>query len=147
MPCWRKLDEEAALEPASLSARRYHGAGPGRRCSRAAIRAAAAQRALALDLVRNGSRGVFWLEPLLEVERGGQRIAFGPVQAADIPGVLDALDSDACEHPLYLGPTEDIPWLAAQQRLTFARAGLGDPLSLTHYRRWRALPVWSGLCS
>ena len=100
----------------------------------AAIRAAAAQRALAIDLVRNGSRGVFWLEPLLEVERGGQRIAFGPLQAADIPGVLAALDRDASEHPLYLGPVEDIPWLAAQQRLTFARAGLGDPLSLTQYR-------------
>ena len=75
----------------------------------AAIRAAAAQRALAIDLVRNGSRGVFWLEPLLEVERGGQRIAFGPLQAADIPGVLAALDSDAIEHPLYLGPTRTFP--------------------------------------
>jgi len=99
----------------------------------AAIRAAATQRALDIDLVRNGSRGMFWLEPLLEVEHGGQRIAFGPVQAGDIPGVLAALDSDATGHPLYLGPTADIPWLAAQQRLTFARAGLGDPLSLAHY--------------
>ena len=100
----------------------------------AAIREAAAQQSLAVDLVRNGSRGLFWLEPLLEVEHAGQRIAFGPLQAADIPGVLQALDSDASAHPLYLGPTADIPWLAAQQRLTFARAGLGDPLSLTHYR-------------
>jgi formate dehydrogenase iron-sulfur subunit len=91
-------------------------------------------RSLPLELVRNGSRGMFYLEPLLEVEHRGQRVAFGPVSAGDIPDLLDALAGDAAQHPLYLGVTEDIPWLKGQQRLTFARAGLGDPLSLAHYR-------------
>lgn len=90
-------------------------------------------RGLDVELVRNGSRGAFWLEPLLEVEADGRRIVFGPVTAADIPGLLDALGADPTAHPLCLGAVEDIPWLASQQRLTFARAGLGDPLSLEHY--------------
>jgi formate dehydrogenase iron-sulfur subunit len=99
-----------------------------------ALAAEAGRRSMDIELVRNGSRGVFWLEPLLEAEHQGQRIAFGPVSAADIPGLLDALAGDAAGHPLYQGITEDIPWLKGQQRLTFARAGLGDPLSLEHYR-------------
>ncbi|HDY82818.1 MAG TPA: formate dehydrogenase, partial [Halieaceae bacterium] len=94
----------------------------------------AGKHSLAIELVRNGSRGMFHLEPLLEVEHQGRRIAFGPVCAGDIPGLLDALAGDAAGHPLYLGVTEDIPWLKGQQRLTFARAGLGDPLCLDHYR-------------
>ncbi|MEH6635187.1 MAG: NADH-ubiquinone oxidoreductase-F iron-sulfur binding region domain-containing protein [Halioglobus sp.] len=91
-------------------------------------------RSLEIELVRNGSRGIFWLEPLLEMEYQGQRLAFGPVSAADIPGLLDALADDISLHPLYQGPTADISWLKGQQRLTFARAGLGDPTSLAHYR-------------
>ena len=100
----------------------------------AAIHAEVARRSLPVELVRNGSRGLFWLEPLLEVQHQGQRIAFGPVNAGDIPGLLDALSAEVSGHPLYLGPTEEIPWLKGQQRLTFARAGLGEPLSLPHYR-------------
>ncbi|RLA56487.1 MAG: formate dehydrogenase [Gammaproteobacteria bacterium] len=100
----------------------------------AALLEQASKRSLSIELVRNGSRGMFYLEPLLEMEHQGQRIAFGPVSAGDIPGLLDALAGDAAQHALYLGATEDIPWLKGQQRLTFARAGLGDPLSLAHYR-------------
>lgn len=99
----------------------------------AALLAESSARALELQLLRNGSRGMFALEPLLEVALDGQRLAFGPVQAADIPGLLDALAADAAQHPLYLGPTEDLAWLQAQHRLTFARAGLGDPLCLDNY--------------
>jgi len=94
----------------------------------------AARCDLALELVRNGSRGLFWLEPLLELERGGVRIAFGPVSVAAVPALLDALQSDAAAHPLCLGPVEEIPFLKSQQRLTFARAGQGDPLCLDTYR-------------
>ena len=93
----------------------------------------ASQRGLALDLVRNGSRGVFWLEPLLEVERDGERFAFGPMSVTAVPTVLDALAADPTAHPLYLGPVADIPYLKSQQRLTFARAGQGDPLCLDNY--------------
>jgi formate dehydrogenase iron-sulfur subunit len=99
-----------------------------------ALVAEAGRRQLAVDLVRNGSRGMFWLEPLVEVEHDGQRIAFGPVDSAAVPDLLDALLAGPSRHPRYLGPTEDIPYLKAQQRLTFARAGLGDPLSLELYR-------------
>ena len=93
----------------------------------------AARRSLDVELVRNGSRGMFWLEPLLEVEHRGQRIGFGPLSSGDVPGLLDALDGDAAQHPLYLGATQEISWLKDQQRLTFARAGLGDPRSLDDY--------------
>jgi formate dehydrogenase iron-sulfur subunit len=96
------------------------------------------RRALATDLdvelVRSGSRGAFWLEPLVEMERDGQRVAFGPVSAADVPGLLDALATDPASHPLFLGPVEQLQWFAGQHRLTFARAGLGDPLCLEHYQ-------------
>jgi formate dehydrogenase iron-sulfur subunit len=91
------------------------------------------RRELTVDIVRNGSRGLFWLEPLLEIEQGGSRVAFGPMTAAAVPGVLDALQGDPTDHPLYLGPTADISYLKTQQRLTFARAGTGDPLCLDNY--------------
>ncbi|MGL4563658.1 MAG: formate dehydrogenase, partial [Halioglobus sp.] len=94
----------------------------------------AARRDLPLELVRNGSRGLFWLEPLLELAQGGERIAFGPVSVAAVPTLLDALANDAAAHPLCLGPVEAIPFLKSQQRLTFARAGQGDPLCLDTYR-------------
>ncbi len=88
-----------------------------------------------VELMRNGSRGAFWLEPLLEVDLGGERIGFGPVTVADVPDLLAALKSEPASHPLYLGPVDAIPWLASQQRLTFRRSGLGDPLCLDHYRQ------------
>jgi len=86
-----------------------------------------------IELVRNGSRGLFWLEPLLEVDTDRGRIAFGPVSAQDIACILDSLSTDPSSHPLYLGVVDNIPYLASQQRLTFARAGRGDPLSLENY--------------
>ena len=79
--------------------------------------------------VRVGSRGMVWLEPLMEIELGGVRHAFGPVSPNDVPTLL----ADPSGHPKALGPTEEIPFLAAQQRLTFARCGRIDPLSLADY--------------
>ena len=107
-----------------------------------ALEAAASSRGIELELVRNGSRGMFAYEPLLEVQQGGQRIAFGPVAVDDVASVIEALSGDAASHSLYLGPVADIRWLATQQRLTFARAGQGDPLCLENYR---ALKGFSGL--
>jgi formate dehydrogenase iron-sulfur subunit len=104
-----------------------------------------------IRLVRNGSRGALWLEPLVEVEGAdGRRIAYGPVAPDDVPGLLDAglLDAGLLDagragdaglldagsnHPLLLGPTDEIPWLARQQRVTFARVGVVDPLSTEDY--------------
>ena len=87
-----------------------------------------------VPLVRNGSRGAFWLEPLVEIETISGRIAFGPVRPKDVPELLaQGLLSAQTEHPLCVGDPEQLPWLAQQQRLLFARAGRIDPLSLTDY--------------
>lgn len=91
-------------------------------------------QSLDASLIRNGSRGLFWLEPLLEVEAPQGRIGFGALVAADIPTILAALKEPE-KHPKYLGLVHDIPYLKNQQRLTFARAGEGDPLCLANYRR------------
>ena len=89
----------------------------------------------AVQIVRNGSRGLYWLEPLVEVETAAGRFAYGPVAAADVAGLLDSGLLDARQaHTLALGRTEDIPFLRQQQRLTFARAGVIDPLDLDDYR-------------
>jgi formate dehydrogenase iron-sulfur subunit len=98
----------------------------------AALRRAAAARDATIDLRRNGSRGMFWLEPLVEVETPAGRLAFGPVTADEARAVLDAI-LDGHSHPLALGPTEEIPFLKAQERLTFARIGVTDPLDLAAY--------------
>jgi formate dehydrogenase iron-sulfur subunit len=95
-----------------------------------AIRAHAHTKGVELTLVRNGSRGMVWLEPLAEVETPAGRMAFGPMTLADVP----ALFGDLAAHPKALGLTEELPWLKAQTRLTFARVGVIDPLSLADYR-------------
>ena len=100
----------------------------------AAIAGEAAGRGESVTVVRNGSRGLYWLEPMIEVEAGGVRHAYGPVQPADVPGLFDAGFLTAGEHGLALGPTEEMPYLAGQSRLTFARVGITDPLSLVDYR-------------
>lgn len=92
----------------------------------AAVVAEAAKRGVTIELVRNGSRGMVWLEPLVEVETPKGRIAFGPMTA---DAVAQLFDGGALE----LGLTEDLPWLKAQTRLTFARVGVVDPLSLNDY--------------
>ncbi|CCQ72463.1 NADH-ubiquinone oxidoreductase-F iron-sulfur binding region domain-containing protein [Magnetospira sp. QH-2] len=81
--------------------------------------------------VRTGSRGMLWLEPLAEIERDGQRHAFGPLTPADAADLV--AKSFPSDHPLALGPTEEIPYLAGQERLSFARCGIVDPLSLADY--------------
>ncbi len=100
-----------------------------------AIETTAAARGESVDIVRNGSRGITWLEPLVEVDTGGQRIAYGPVTADDVAGLFDAGLLTGGEHALCLGPTETIPWLAQQQRWTFQRCGIIDPLSLKDYEQ------------
>ena len=87
-------------------------------------------KGVAVTLVRNGSRGMVWLEPMIEVEGPKGRLAFGPMTLADVP----ALFGDLSAHPKALGLTEDLPWLKAQTRLTFARVGVIDPLSLDDYK-------------
>ena len=85
------------------------------------------------ELVRNGSRGAFWLEPLLEIENGGERVGFGPVADNELTEILALAPSDWPSHSRYLGSLDALPWFETQQRVTFARSGLGDPLCLEHY--------------
>jgi formate dehydrogenase iron-sulfur subunit len=108
----------------------------------AAIEAEAAARNIPLTIVRNGSRGLFWLEPLLEVETATGRIGYGPLTVADVKSLFDANIFDGGTHPRCVGPVEAIPFLARQTRFTFARAGIADPASLDDYR---ALGGYKGL--
>ena len=93
----------------------------------------AGERGIELTIVRNGSRGMFWLEPLVEVDTPAGRIAYGPVSPGDVGGLVEAGLAGGAPHRLRLGPTEEIPWLARQTRLTFARVGVTDPLSPDDY--------------
>jgi formate dehydrogenase iron-sulfur subunit len=108
----------------------------------AALQREANRRGTALHIVRNGSRGLLWLEPLVEVATPAGRIAYGPVAVEDLTGLLDAGLLQGGDHPLRHGPTDAIPYLARQQRLTFARIGRTDPLSLDDHA---AHGGWAGL--
>lgn len=99
----------------------------------AAVREHANRENMDCQLVRNGSRGMFWLEPLLEIATDAGRVAYGPVQPEDLSGIFAAHASGNDAHPLYLGVTEEIPFLKNQERLTFARIGVTDPVSIDDY--------------
>jgi formate dehydrogenase iron-sulfur subunit len=98
-----------------------------------AIQQQAEQRGIQIQLVRNGSRGMFWLEPLVEVATDKGRVAYGPVQASDVSGLFDADFINGGNHPLALGLTEELAYFKKQHRLTFARVGTTDPVSLEDY--------------
>ena len=91
-------------------------------------------RKLDAKIIRNGSRGMYWLEPMVEVETPGGRVAYGPVKASDVAALLDGGLAEGRVHPLWLGLTEHLPFLSKQTRLTFARCGITDPVSLDDYR-------------
>jgi len=96
--------------------------------------AVAARLPAGTSLVRNGSRGLYWLEPLVEVETPQGRIAYGPVTRADVESLFAADFLSGGAHPLRLGLTDQIPYLANQERLTCARTGVIDPVNLDDYR-------------
>lgn len=98
-----------------------------------AIAAEATARNIPVHIVRNGSRGLFWLEPLVEVATAAGRIAYGPVTSRDVAGLFDVGFPDSTDHPLCLGPVSELPALKNQQRLTFARVGAVDPASVDDY--------------
>ena len=104
-----------------------------------AIRIEAGKRGIALRIIRNGSRGMLWLDPLVEVATSEGRMAFGPVTPEDVPALFDA---GMAEGRGGLGPTEEIPFFKAQTRFTFARCGVIAPLSLADYA---AMDGWKGL--
>jgi len=95
-----------------------------------AIRGEIAKRGLDATIVRNGTRGLLWLEPLVEIETDGKRTGFGPISVADVPTLFEN-----AAHPKALGDVEEIPYLKSQQRVTFARCGITDPLSVEEYEQ------------
>jgi formate dehydrogenase iron-sulfur subunit len=103
------------------------------RVARAIAAEAHARGIRRLDIKRTGSRGLLWLEPMVEVETALGRIAYGPVRSADVRGLFDAHFLDGGTHALLHGRTEDMPYFRRQQRLTFARVGLIEPTSVDEY--------------
>ncbi len=95
-----------------------------------------AERLAAIDgvtVVRNGSWGASWLEPMIEVVVDDLRIAYGPVLPADLDSLLEADFLEGGDHPLKIGPTIEIPYLIKQERWTFFRCGLIDPVSVDEF--------------
>ncbi len=88
---------------------------------------------LGIEIVRNGSRGLYWLEPMVEVETASGRVAYGPVQASDVASLIKAKFHRGGVHKLSLGNIEEHPYLKNQERLTFARCGITDPVSISDY--------------
>ncbi len=122
-----------------MSARIYISRDSGALCVgaeqvAAQFRKACEKRGLTVEIVRTGSRGMYWLEPLVEVARPQGRVGYGPVKPSDVESLLDAGMLEGKSHKLSLGIVEDIPWLKSQTRLTFARCGIVDPRSLEDYR-------------
>ena len=99
-----------------------------------ALAAEGRRRGIDLAITRTGTRGLFWLEPLVETDGEDGRIGFGPIAAEEVPSLFEAGFPAAGPHPKALGRVEDIPFLARQRRLVFARCGVTDPLSLDDYR-------------
>jgi formate dehydrogenase iron-sulfur subunit len=100
----------------------------------AMIEQLAVARNISVQIIRNSSRGMAWLETFVEVETGAGRIGYGPVDVDDVASLFDAGFHQGKPHKLYHGLVNTLPWLKNQERLTFARAGLTDPVSLSDYR-------------
>jgi formate dehydrogenase iron-sulfur subunit len=98
-----------------------------------AIEAEARARRAEVRIIRNGSRGLYWLEPMVEIATPAGRLAYGPVKAAEVASLFAANFLAGGAHPLSQGPTEEIPYLKSQQRLTCARVGVIDPTSIADY--------------
>ncbi len=109
----------------------------------AAIQAEADARGAAIQVVRTGSRGMVFLEPLVEVETPSGRIGYGPVKPGDVAGLFDAGLLQGAAHALCIGVPEQHPWQAGQARLTFARCGVIDPLSVEITAPMAAMPGWT----
>ncbi|HQD69363.1 MAG TPA: formate dehydrogenase, partial [Ornithinibacter sp.] len=105
-------------------------------CDSAAVAAGAdavaeAIAAAGITVRRHGSRGMLWLEPLVELETEGGRVGYGNITEAEVGPLLDGAldDTDRC-----IGPVDDHPWMARQHRVSFARVGVIEPTDLAAYR-------------
>jgi formate dehydrogenase iron-sulfur subunit len=98
-----------------------------------AIAAEAERRGIDMTIIRTGSRGLLYLEPLVEIATERGRVDYGPVAPGDVAGLFDSGFPDGADHRLGHGLTEEIPYLKQQERLTFARCGIVDPVSVDDY--------------
>jgi len=98
-----------------------------------AIRAEIERRGIDAKIVRNGSRGMLFLEPLVEIETPGGRVGYGPVDVEDVAQLFASGFPLDVSHPTRIGLVEQHPYFASQQRLIFARCGITDPLSIEEY--------------
>src|SRR5258707_2369146 len=98
-----------------------------------AIRQAAAAAKADVRIIRTGSRGLFWLEPMVEVATPQGRIAYGPVMPEDVDAAFVSALLAGGDHKLRLGKPEELSYLQNQQRLTFERCGITDPISIPDY--------------
>ena len=87
------------------------------------------------DVIRTGSRGMFWLEPLVEVEINNKRFGFGPIMPENVKELFDQDFLNNKESKFSLGEVEEIEWFKNQTRITFQRVGKIDPLSLEDYEK------------
>jgi len=92
------------------------------------------ERGVEAKIVRNGSRGAYFLEPMVEVATAEGRVAYGPVKPSDVKSLFDSGFLKGGHHKRWLGSPDKIPFFAKQTRLTFARCGINDPLSLDAYK-------------
>jgi formate dehydrogenase iron-sulfur subunit len=93
----------------------------------------AAKRNISIQIIRNSSRGMAWLETFVEVDTPKGRVGYGPVEASDIASLFEASFHEGQAHKLCHGLVEALPYLKNQERLTFARAGITDPVSIADY--------------
>ncbi len=98
-----------------------------------AVAAEAAARNISIQIIRNSSRGMAWLETFVEVETSEGRVGYGPIEARDVPSLFDAGFHQGESHALCHGLVDALPYLQNQERLTFARAGVTDPVSIADY--------------
>jgi len=108
----------------------------------AALADSALRFGISAEIIRNGSRGAYFLEPMVEVETPAGRVAFGPVSPADVPDLVAAGLFEGRGDRLVLGLADEIPFLKQQTRFTFARCGIVDPASIEDYA---AKGGWAGL--
>ncbi len=90
-------------------------------------------RGEAIEIIRNGSRGLCWAEPLVEVQTDTGRIAYGNITINDVGGLFDADFLKGGAHEKCLGATEEIPFLKAQERFIFKTCGLYAPCNIVAY--------------
>lgn len=98
-----------------------------------AITAEAVAQKISVQIIRNSSRGMAWLETFVEVETPKGRVGYGPIEVGDVKRLFAAKFYEGGKHQLGHGLVEDLPYLKNQERLTFARAGITDPVSLSDY--------------